>query len=120
MSAFLLGSDIAEIVERLRNDAQAFSGKTVLLTGGRGFLGRFFMEVFGAFTEGVLNEPVKLVAMDNMITAGKEGARMGSTSGLRHSCRWHRQPLLLPRLSVGNSRSGYHRHTAHARTRRQA
>ncbi len=76
MSAFLLDSDITEIVERLRNEVQAFSGKTVLLTGGRGFLGRYFMEVFGALNDGVLDEPVKLVAMDNMITAGKEGARV--------------------------------------------
>ncbi len=76
MSEFLLQSDITEIVERLRDDAQAFSGKTVLLTGGRGFLGRYFMEVFGALNDGILEEPVKLVAMDNMITAGKEGAQI--------------------------------------------
>ncbi len=76
MSAFLLQSDITEIIERLRPDAQAFAGKTVLLTGGRGFLGRYFMEVFGALNDSVLDEPVKLVAMDNMITAGKEGAEI--------------------------------------------
>jgi UDP-glucuronate decarboxylase len=76
VSEFLLQSDIAEIVERLRDDAQAFSGKTVLLTGGRGFLGRYFMEVFGALNDGILKEPVNLIAMDNMITAGKEGAQI--------------------------------------------
>jgi len=76
MTSFLLKSDIDEIVNRLREDAQSFSGKTVLLTGGRGFLGRYFMEVFGALNEGILDEPVKLVAMDNMITAGKEGAEI--------------------------------------------
>jgi UDP-glucuronate decarboxylase len=76
MSAFLLPSDIDEIVERLSPAAQAFAGKTVLLTGGRGFLGRYFMEVFGALNTKVLKEPVTLVAMDNMITAGKEGAEV--------------------------------------------
>ncbi len=76
MSDFLLDSDIAEIVERLKIDAADFAGKTVLLTGGRGFLGRYFMEVFGALNSGVLDEPVQLVAMDNMITAGKEGAQV--------------------------------------------
>ena len=76
MSDFLLNSDIAEIVERLRDDAQVFSGKTALLTGGRGFLGRYFMKVFGALNDGVLDEPIKLVAMDNMITAGEEGAQI--------------------------------------------
>ncbi len=76
MSAFLLPSDIDEIVERLKPAAQAFAGKTVLLTGGRGFLGRYFMEVFGALNTKVLKDPVTLVAMDNMITAGKEGAEV--------------------------------------------
>tara|TARA_B110000046_G_scaffold30535_1_gene32332 strand:+ start:191 stop:340 length:150 start_codon:yes stop_codon:yes gene_type:complete len=42
MTEFLLKSDIAEIIERMGDDAQKFSGKTVLLTGGRGFLGRYF------------------------------------------------------------------------------
>ena len=76
MTEFLLKSDIAEIVDRLGDDAQKFAGKTVLLTGSRGFLGRYFMEVFGALNSGALSEPVKLVAMDNMITAGKEGAQV--------------------------------------------
>jgi UDP-glucuronate decarboxylase len=82
MSSFLLNSDITEIVDRLSEPAQAFSGKTVLLTGGRGFLGRYFMEVFGALNENVLDEPVKLVAMDNMITAGKEGAQIPNLSNV--------------------------------------
>lgn len=73
MTSFLLQSDIDEIVDRLTEEARAFSGKTVLLTGGRGFLGRYFMEVFGALNERALESPVKLVALDNMITAGKQG-----------------------------------------------
>ena len=87
MSAFLLPSDIDEIVERLSPVAQAFAGKTVLLTGGRGFLGRYFMDVFGALNAKVLKDPVTLVAMDNMITAGKEGAEvpeLPSVEFIRH------------------------------------
>ena len=74
MNDFLLDSDIAEIVGRISDNAQAFSGKTVLLTGGRGFLGRYFMAVFGELNARILKEPVNLISMDNMITAGKEGA----------------------------------------------
>jgi len=76
MSSFLLESDIAEITDRLSAEAQAFAGKTVLLTGGRGFLGRYFMAVFGALNEHVLDDPVTLVSMDNMITAGEVGAQI--------------------------------------------
>ncbi len=74
MSEFLLQSDIAEIVTRLGDAAHDFSGKTVLLTGGRGFLGRYFMEIFARLNREVLEKPCRLIALDNLITAGKEGA----------------------------------------------
>ena len=76
MSEFLLKSDIDEIVARLSAIAGDFSGKTVLLTGARGFLGRYFMEVFARLNETVLDEPVRLVGLDNLITAGKSGAEI--------------------------------------------
>jgi UDP-glucuronate decarboxylase len=76
MAEFLLKSDINEIVDRLGEAAQDFSGKTVLLTGGRGFLGRYFMEIFAVMNERVLKKPCSLVAFDNLITAGKEGAQL--------------------------------------------
>lgn len=75
MEEFLLKSDVQEIAERLRGPAQDFVGKTVLLTGGRGFLGRYFMEVFAEMNK-YLPKPVTLVALDNLITAGKEGAKV--------------------------------------------
>ncbi len=70
----MLRSDITEIVSRLGDGAEAFAGKTILLTGGRGFLGRYFMEVFAELNAKVLDEPVRLIALDNMITAGELGA----------------------------------------------
>ncbi len=76
MTEFMLKSDIEEITRRLTGPAQALAGKTVLLTGGRGFLGRYFMEIFAHLNKTVLDEPVKVVALDNLITAGKEGAEI--------------------------------------------
>ncbi|MBT3768185.1 MAG: NAD-dependent epimerase/dehydratase family protein [Rhodospirillaceae bacterium] len=73
MTEFSLPSDVAEIALNLGEAAQDFSGKTILLTGGRGFLGRYFTEVFAYLNEHVLKEPCKLVSMDNLITAGKAG-----------------------------------------------
>lgn len=72
---FLLKSDIEEIVERLRPHAGAFSGKTVLLCGGRGFLGRYFMETFALLNAKVLRKPCELVVIDNLITAGAAGSK---------------------------------------------
>jgi UDP-glucuronate decarboxylase len=73
---FFLSSDIDEIVERISDVAKDLSGKTVLLTGGRGFLGRYFVEVFDRLNKDVLDKPMTLIVLDNLITAGKEGAQI--------------------------------------------
>lgn len=39
-------ADAERIVANLGRDAQRFAGKTVLLAGGAGFLGRHFIDVF--------------------------------------------------------------------------
>ncbi len=69
MSTFVFQSDIDEVVAALGDEAQGFSGKTVLLSGGRGFLGRYFTAVFRTLNSSVLAEPCKLIVVDNLITA---------------------------------------------------
>jgi UDP-glucuronate decarboxylase len=63
----MLKSDIHEIVDRLGKDGRLFKGKTVLLAGGRGFLGRYFIEALTLLG-------AKLIVVDNLITAGKAGS----------------------------------------------
>jgi UDP-glucuronate decarboxylase len=73
----MLQSDIHEIASRLHAAAPAFAGKTILLTGGRGFLGRYFTHALVRLNATVLKKsPCKLIVLDNLITAGKEGSRM--------------------------------------------
>lgn len=74
MAEFCLPTDIDEIVTRIGPHAGKFSGKTVLITGARGFLGRYFIDVFVALNKTVLDKPVKVIALDNLITAGAQGA----------------------------------------------
>ncbi len=76
MSNFLLKTDIQQIVDNLSNVSQNFSGKTILLTGGRGFLGRYFMEIFNQLNQKFLKEKMKVIVLDNLITSGKEGAEI--------------------------------------------
>ena len=83
MAKFLLESDVDEICQRLAVPAQAFAGKTVFLTGGRGFLGRYFVEIFARLNESILDQPVTLIALDNLITSGHEGAKIPEFKNMR-------------------------------------
>ena len=78
-----LDSDIAEVAEGLGEAAHDFSGKTILLTGARGFLGRYFTEVFAYLNRHVLAESCTLVGFDNMVTAGEAGAELPSHPHMR-------------------------------------
>ncbi len=72
--SFLLDSDVQEIAETLGHEADAFAGKRIFMTGGRGFLGRYFTEVFLRLNLGCLRRnPCELIVLDNFITAGHQG-----------------------------------------------
>lgn len=73
MADFYLDSDIDDIIKLLGPVAQDFSGKTILMSGARGFLGRYFTAVFVRLNETTLEKPCKLIALDNLITAGQAG-----------------------------------------------
>jgi len=72
-----LTTDIDEIVYGLSFDFWLrFGGKHVLITGGRGFLGRYLTEVFARVNDRILpgGRHVQVTVMDNLITAGDYGA----------------------------------------------
>lgn len=82
-----LESDIEEVARNLAEDAALFSGKTVLLTGARGFLGRYFVEVFAYLNKHVLEKPCTVVGFDNLVAAGEAGAHFPDYPHLRLSKR---------------------------------
>jgi len=82
MNTYLLDSDIAEIADHLGTTANAFAGKTILLTGARGFLGRYLTETFAHLNRERLQEPCKIIATDNLITAGKLGSEVQDKDGV--------------------------------------
>ena len=83
MSEFFIKSDISEIIPRIQNICQEMSGKTVLLTGARGFLGRYFIEIFKQLNSKHLSSPVHVVAVDNLITSGKYAEQSIDDSNIR-------------------------------------
>ena len=85
MSQFLLQSDIDEIVARIHELKDEFAGKKILLTGGRGFLGRYFMSVFNQLNETFnKSNPSKLIVLDNLISSGVEGEKIPSFKNIEY------------------------------------
>ena len=71
-------TDIEEIANGLEDISEKLSGKTILITGGRGFLGRYFIETFNYLNKNILNKPIKTIALDNLITSGAAGSEIPS------------------------------------------
>ena len=61
-----------DIIDSLGPDVQRFSGKTILLAGGAGFLGRHFNSVFRRMNDGTLQNPCKVISVDNYITGDQQ------------------------------------------------
>jgi UDP-glucuronate decarboxylase len=61
-------NDINEMIEGLGKEAQRFAGKTILISGGAGFLGQHFIALFRRLNKDVLSKPCKVISADNYIT----------------------------------------------------
>jgi UDP-glucuronate decarboxylase len=72
--------DVQHIVDRLGDDVHRFAGKTVLISGGAGFLGRHFIAAFRRMNRTVLAKPCKVISADNYIT----GEQLSLHEGGRH------------------------------------
>lgn len=69
----ILNEDIQTIADSLDGEAQALAGKTLLMSGGAGFLGRYFLGTFRFLNAHVLEKPVRVLSVDNYITGAREG-----------------------------------------------
>lgn len=65
---YYLDTDIEEIYDRNKQLLESLSGKTVVITGAAGFLGRYFLGVFAKTNES-LSEPIRLIGIDSYITS---------------------------------------------------
>jgi UDP-glucuronate decarboxylase len=65
-----LNKDINQICANIENIAGKLEGKTILITGGQGFLGQYVCATLNKLNESQLFNPCKVIVVDNFITAG--------------------------------------------------
>jgi UDP-glucuronate decarboxylase len=68
---YVVDSDIEEIFLIMESSLKKLSGKTIVITGAAGFLGRYFMSVFARANQS-LKIPIKIIGIDNYITSNEE------------------------------------------------
>ena len=67
--SLVLQTDIEQIYESLIPTITKMSGKTVMITGAAGFLGRYFIALFQYFNSIYISNPINIIALDNHQTS---------------------------------------------------
>ena len=68
---YVVDSDIEEIFLTMESSLKKLSGKTIVITGAAGFLGRYFLSVFARANQS-LKIPIKMIGIDNYLTSNEE------------------------------------------------
>jgi len=92
---FYRDEDISEILQRIDDICDDFAGKNIVITGARGFLGRYFIEIFKRLNESRLDRPANVTAIDNFITAGNYGNESIEDQNIRFIQHDVIQPLTI-------------------------
>lgn len=70
----IIEEDIRSIVKQIGAKALLLDGKTIVISGGAGFLGSYFILTFDYLNKFVLKNPCKVISIDNYITGKKRKA----------------------------------------------
>ena len=70
----LIEEDVAKIARGIGASADKLSGKTILVSGGAGFLGKYFVGVFGYLNRQTLRKPCRVISLDNYMTGSQDAA----------------------------------------------
>ncbi|MEK7536900.1 MAG: NAD-dependent epimerase/dehydratase family protein [Patescibacteria group bacterium] len=64
----IVREDIAAITKKLGETAKNFEGKTILISGGAGFLGKYIVGALCDLNDTVFSRPCRIISADNYIT----------------------------------------------------
>ncbi len=67
MSEYQYLNEVQEVCRRLGKESQAFSDTRILISGGGGFLGQYFQEIFRYLNQEVLLKPCHVTICENYI-----------------------------------------------------
>ncbi len=68
----IIKEDLQTIASGIQDDAAHLAGKTILISGGAGFLGKYFIGTFNYLNENVLAKPCRVISVDNFITGSRD------------------------------------------------
>jgi len=68
MKEDIISNDVQKITNDLKYIIPSLEDKSILITGGRGFLGTYFLKTFVSINQ-LLTNPMKIFVIDNLITS---------------------------------------------------
>lgn len=71
MKKNIVKEDIGRIAKALKKEAKKLEGKTLLISGGAGFIGSYILAVIHELNLKHLSKPCKVISIDNFITGRK-------------------------------------------------
>lgn len=86
----VIENDIKKISRNLTGVYQLLEGKTLLITGGSGFLGKYLINTILYLNENRLNKPCKIISLDNHITSTETSVKEKNLTQINHDVK---QPL---------------------------
>ena len=64
----IVEEDIAAVADAVREEAKLLEGKTILITGGSGFIGSYMVAVIDLLNSKVFSKPCTVISVDNHVT----------------------------------------------------
>lgn len=88
MTSRIIEEDIESIAKNIEKECKKLSGKTMLITGGAGFLGNYFISAIDHLNKKVLENPCRIISVDNFITGVKYRTKEGHNfKAIKHNVK---------------------------------
>lgn len=68
----IINEDVKDIAGRIKDATAVLEGKTILVTGGSGFLGGYFLDVVAFLNDHYFTKKCKIICVDNLIVGDQK------------------------------------------------